>query len=68
MGVVEEADDGEDGRESCARRAAAVAADDDGQQAPSGIWLHSLRYALPELGLRFESAPPRFAAEDFDEV
>ena len=34
----------------------------------TGIWLHSLRYALPGLQLRFESAPPRFACEDFDQV
>ena len=34
----------------------------------TGIWLHSLRYALPGLQLRFESAPPRFACEDFDDL
>lgn len=34
----------------------------------TGIWLHSLRYALPGLQLHFESAPPRFASEDFDDL
>ena len=37
-------------------------------RASTGIWLHSLRYALPGLGLSFESALPRFACEDFDGV
>ena len=49
---------------------AADAADAAGGAArvATGIWLHSLRYALPGLQLRFESAPPRFACEDFDDL
>lgn len=42
----------------------------DGEQvhAALGIWLHSLRYVIPGLGLRFESPSPKFACEDFDVV
>ena len=48
---------------------AADAAEGEGEaRVATGIWLHSLRYALPGLQLRFESAPPRFACDDFDHL
>ena len=46
--------------------AAEASAAEGGACVATGIWLHSLRYALPGLQLSFESPPPRFAGEDFD--
>ena len=48
--------------------AAEASAAEGGACVATGIWLHSLRYALPGLQLSFESPPPRFASEDFDEL
>ena len=48
--------------------AAEASAAEGGACVATGIWLHSLRYALPGLQLSFESPPPRFACEDFDDL
>lgn len=65
---------------ACAQRAAAVARanaaperheeSEVGEElhVSRGIWLHSLRYSFPTLGRVFESAPPRFMRDEFDEV